>query len=132
MGTVDLTPKPTAIIVAQDNDKVMTAGPFKIGGVVIPRTGKRLRFVVKATATTDDDDAVVDLNSVDDPLVVYGAGADATGVWVIDIRNVLPPPIIAGRNRLGSYHLRVDMTAVASLSTDREEVAVGTLTVKPT
>lgn len=123
MATVDLLPAPTNFLIGADNDKIITAGPFTRGGVVVSRVGKRLRFVLKATAATLDADALLDLDSVADPLAVYGTGADSTGLWVIDIRDLLPAA--------GSYWFRVDLTAVASLSVDREIAGRGSLRVKP-
>lgn len=121
MATLDLTPTEMLIKVLVTNDKVLTAGPYYRSGVIIPRTGKRLRFIVKARRTTADADALIDINAVDDPTLVTTQGADATGVWLVDIRdNTLP---------VQTYHYRVDMSADSSPDTDRETVGLGALQI---
>lgn len=116
---VDLRPGVTDLIVPINGNYILLTDPLTRGGVVIPRTGKRLRFLIKPIGG-EDIDAVKDFDSVNDPLIVTGVGAETTGEWAISLAGQLPA--------LGSYEWRMDLSTTASL-TDGEPFRGGTFKV---
>lgn len=121
MTEISTLPDETTLRFAQSSDKTITVGPITRDGTAVDRTNKRLRIVVKDTRQTADASAIVDKNSVDDPTVITGSGAASTGIWLIDLSNLLPAP--------GEYWFRVDLAASSANDTDREPVAMGTFAV---
>lgn len=122
MVTLDLTGDRTDLVFAQDNDKILSVGPFTQSGAIVSSASKRLRIVIKPSEDTADASATLDKDSVTNTTIVYTVGAEEDGTWEIDLRNLLPA--------VGQYWYRIDLTASSALTTDREIVAKGTLTVK--
>lgn len=120
MTTYDTLPEMTGLIFGRGNDKIISAGPFTIGGNVQPNT-RRLRLVIKPLATTDDAAATLDKNSVDHPAIVTPTGSAAAGMYVLDIRENLPP--------VGLYHMRLDMSD-ANGTSNVETVGLASLEVR--
>lgn len=121
MPTITLLPEETRITIAANNDKVLLAGPFVINDELVSRVGKRLRFIMKLL-DFDDEDAVIDINSEDDPLKVLGVGDPPEGVWALDLRGILPPPDF--------YRFRCDIANEADGTVDVETVGLGSIRVK--
>lgn len=118
-ATIDLRPGVTDLIVPVNGNYTLITDPLTRSDVVISRTDKRLRFLIKPIGG-DDIDALKDFDSVNDPTIVYGVGEAASGVWAVNLSGQLPA--------LGLYQWRMDLTSTASLD-DGEPFRGGTFSV---
>lgn len=116
MAKVDTLPEETTLIFGVHNDKIISITP-KDNGIVVDRTGKRMRFIMKASKETPDADAFIDIDSVTDSTDVFGVGVAATGQWSIDLSDYI--------DTVGDFWFRVDLTVTASLDTSRHCYARG-------
>lgn len=121
MAAIDLTGTERNFRMGVNDDIIWAAGPFTADGVVISRAGKRLRFLLKASAAAADVDAIIDIDSVADPTLVFGVGTDAEGTWAIDTRNLI--------TAVGKFRWQIRLSDVASAETDRRGVGKGELEV---